>query len=114
MFKFNEFIIENLINGYKEGSFTETQINIFAMNYHMRGQITRDEFDFILDEIRRIDLEKLEEEKSENAVAEPPMIEEETEIEDTDESVMEEENTDDPVIEETEEQEESDVESSES
>lgn len=76
MFKFNEFIIENLINGYKEGSFSETQINIFAMNYHMRGQITRDEFDFILDEIRRIDLEKLEEEKNENVVAEPPMIEE--------------------------------------
>ena len=76
MFNFNEFIIENLINGYKEGSFSETQINIFAMNYLGRGQITRDEFDFILDEIRRIDLEKMEEEKSENAVVEPPMIEE--------------------------------------
>lgn len=89
MFNFNEFIIENLINGYKEGSFTETQINIFAMNYHMRGQITRDEFDFILDEIRRIDLEKLEEEKSENAVAEPPMIEETEEQEESDEESSE-------------------------
>lgn len=89
MFNFNEFIIENLINGYKEGSFTETQINIFAMNYHMRGQITRDEFDFILDEIRRIDLEKLEEEKSENAVAEPPVVEEREEQEEQEEPNLE-------------------------
>lgn len=110
MFNFNDFIVENLTKGYANNSFTEEQINIFAMNYLMRGLLTKESFDFILSEIERIKEEKL----NENAVVEPPMIEEEAEIEDTDESVTEEENTDDPVIEETEEPEESDEESSES
>lgn len=113
MFNFNDFIVENLTKGYANNSFSEQQINIFAMNYLTRGLLTQESFDFILSEIERIKEEKL----NENAVVEPPMIEDETEIEDTDESVTEEENTDDPVVEETEEQEEqeeSDEESSES
>lgn len=110
MFNFNDFIVENLTKGYANNSFTEEQINIFAMNYLMRGQLTKESFDFIMSEIERIKEEKL----NENAVVEPPMIEDETEIEDTDESVTEEENADDHVIEETQEQEESDEESSES
>lgn len=109
MFNFNDFIVENLTKGYANNSFTEEQINIFAMNYLMRGLLTKESFDFILSEIERIKEEK----SNENAVVEPPAIEEEAEVEDTDESVMEEENADDPVIEETEEQKESDEESSE-
>lgn len=110
MFNFNDFIVENLTKGYANNSFNEQQINIFAMNYLMRGLLTKESFDFILSEIERIKEEKL----NENEAVEPPMIEEETEGEDTDESVTEEENTDDPVIEETEEQEEPNLESSES
>lgn len=79
MFDFNSFIIENLTNGYANGSFTEEQVNIFAMNYLMRGQITKESFDFILSEVERIKEEKLAEELSENAVVEPPMIEEQVE-----------------------------------
>lgn len=74
MFDFNSFIIENLTNGYANGSFTEEQVNIFAMNYLMRGQLTKESFDFILSEVERIKEEKLAEELSENAVVEPPMV----------------------------------------
>ncbi|MDT2844651.1 hypothetical protein [Vagococcus lutrae] len=80
MFDFNSFIIENLTNGYANGSFTKEQVNIFAMNYLMRGQLTKESFDFILSEIERIKEEKL----NENAVAEPPMIEGTQEQEESD------------------------------
>ena len=76
MFNFNDFIVENLTKGYANNSFTEQQINIFAMNYLMRGQLTQESFDFIMSEVERIKEEKLQEELSENAVVEPPMIEE--------------------------------------
>lgn len=66
MFNFNDFIVENLTKGYANNSFTEEQINIFAMNYFMRGQLTKENFDFILLEVKRIKEERL----NENVVAE--------------------------------------------
>lgn len=81
MFNFNDFIVENLTKGYTNNSFTEEQINIFAMNYLTRGLLTKESFDFILSEVERIKEEKLQEEElNENAVAEPPMIEEVEEV----------------------------------
>ena len=43
-----EFIEENLTEGYLTRSFTETQINIFALNYLNRGQIEQEVFDKII------------------------------------------------------------------
>lgn len=48
MFNMSNFIEENLTEGYLTRSFTETQINIFALNYLNRGQIEREVFDKII------------------------------------------------------------------
>ena len=52
MFDMAEFAKTNLINGYWNGSFNETQINIFAMNYLMRGMLTQADFDYIMEAIK--------------------------------------------------------------
>lgn len=44
---FAQFIKDNLIGGYQSGTWTEFQVNIFAMNYLMRGNITQEDFDGI-------------------------------------------------------------------
>ncbi len=46
-FNFAEFIKSNLISGYHNGVFALEQINIFAMNYLMKGQISQADFDEI-------------------------------------------------------------------
>lgn len=48
MFNMEDFIEENLTEGYLTRSFTETQINIFALNYLNRGQIEQEVFDKII------------------------------------------------------------------
>lgn len=47
MFDMEKFIEENLTEGYLTRAFTETQINIFALNYLNRGQIGQEVFDKI-------------------------------------------------------------------
>lgn len=42
IFNLAEFIVNNLTSGYSNGSFTQEQVNIFAINYLMKGQISRD------------------------------------------------------------------------
>ncbi len=44
---FAKFIKDNLISGYQNGSFTIEQVNIYSMNYLMRGNITQEDFDEI-------------------------------------------------------------------
>jgi len=43
MFDMAAFIKDNLINGYQNGSFTREQVNIYALNYVMRGWLTQDD-----------------------------------------------------------------------
>lgn len=47
MFNMSEFLRDNLINGYLDGSFSETQVNIFSFNYLSRGQLAQEHFDEI-------------------------------------------------------------------
>lgn len=47
MFNLAKFIKDNLISGFSNGSFTQEQVNIFALNYLMKGQISQDDFDYI-------------------------------------------------------------------
>lgn len=47
MFNMAEFLKDNLISGYLNGSFTLQQVSIFAFNYLSRGQITQQDFDEI-------------------------------------------------------------------
>lgn len=52
MFNMVEFIKTNLISGYWNGSFSEQQVNLFAMNYLMKGMIEQEDFNFILESIK--------------------------------------------------------------
>lgn len=51
MFNMAEFIKENLVNGYWNGSFSKEQVHIFAMNYLMRAMISQEDFNYILEAI---------------------------------------------------------------
>ena len=42
-----QFVKDNLVGGYQNGSFTLEQVNIFALNYQTRGIITQVDFDEI-------------------------------------------------------------------
>ncbi|WCG38421.1 hypothetical protein PML80_03615 [Aerococcus urinaeequi] len=54
MFNLEDFLITSLIGGFQTGAFNEYQINIFAMNYLNRGQLSQDGFDEILQAIEYI------------------------------------------------------------
>ena len=47
MFDIAQFIKNNLKSGYDNGSFTKEQVNIFALNYLSKGQISQADFDEI-------------------------------------------------------------------
>ena len=47
-FKMNEFLLENLRNGYINKSFTKEQVNIFAVGYLMKGMFSQEEFNELL------------------------------------------------------------------
>lgn len=49
MFHLSEFIVNNLTSGYSNGSFTQEQVNIFALNYLAKGYIAQADFDYIQD-----------------------------------------------------------------
>ena len=46
-FNIAEFIKTNLKSGYDNGSFSLEQVNIFALNYLMKGQISQSDFEEI-------------------------------------------------------------------
>lgn len=48
MFDMAEFLKDNLITGFQNGSFTEQQVNIFAMNYLMKGMLEQEDFEEIM------------------------------------------------------------------
>ena len=54
MFNLEDFLITNLIGGFQTGAFNEYQINIFAMNYLNRGQLSQDGFEQVLQAIENI------------------------------------------------------------
>lgn len=51
MFNQAEFVKENLIGGFHRGTWNEFQVNIFAMNYQLRGVITQDDYNDIMNAI---------------------------------------------------------------
>ena len=54
MFNLEEFIVTNLIEGYRSNTFNEYQVNIYASGYMLKGAITQDGFDEILQAIEDI------------------------------------------------------------
>lgn len=61
MFDMVEFIKKNLIRGYWNGDFSEMQVHIFTLNYLNRGQITQDDFDYIIEAINPPEVVEIEE-----------------------------------------------------
>ena len=57
---FAQFIKDNLVGGYQSGTWSEFQVNIFAMNYLMRGNITQEDFDEIQAVLYPEDTEEVE------------------------------------------------------
>jgi len=51
MFNMVDFLKSNLINGYWNNSFSEQQVNLFAMSYLMKGMIKQEDFDRIMKSI---------------------------------------------------------------
>lgn len=54
MFNMREFLVENLVEGFANESFTEQQINIFSANYLSKGMIIQKDFDYIMHQIELI------------------------------------------------------------
>ena len=54
VFNLEDFLITNLIGGFQTGAFNEYQINIFAMNYLNRGQLSQQAFEQVLQAIENI------------------------------------------------------------
>lgn len=49
MFNYGEFVIENLKNGLAKDSFSSEQVNIWALNYKIKGIITDEQFNEIVE-----------------------------------------------------------------
>ena len=54
MFDLEEFIIVNLVEGYRSNTFNEYQVNIYASGYMLKGAITQEGFNEILQAIEDI------------------------------------------------------------
>lgn len=54
MFDLEKFIVENLIEGYRSNTFNEYQVNIYTTGYMLKGAITQEGFDEILQAIENI------------------------------------------------------------
>ena len=54
MFDLEKFIVTNLIEGYRSNTFNEYQVNIYASGYMLKGAITQEGFNEILQEIENI------------------------------------------------------------
>ena len=54
MFDLEKFIVTNLIEGYRSNTFNEFQVNIYASGYMLKGGITQEGFDEILQAIENI------------------------------------------------------------
>ena len=97
MFNLKEFIVTNIVNGIKNGTFTKEYGNIMAVNYFTKGLITEEEIISIDAQITEWDT--VEEEMTETEVFE--------------ESELENFETENPVEDEKPETEEEPVESTE-
>ena len=97
MFNLHDFIFNNLVSGYKNGSFTKEQVSIYSVNYMTKGLFTE------------TDVEKLNEILSEEPAedtADSVVADETTEEITTEEDVVSVENS---VIDETADRTDSDT-----
>ena len=53
MFDMTLFLKTNLVRGFRDGSFTEAQVGIFAANYLAKGWFTQLDFDEVIQAIQQ-------------------------------------------------------------
>lgn len=58
MFNMADFLKGNLITGFQNGSFTEQQVSIFAMNYLMKGMLKQEGFEEVMDALKPSEVEE--------------------------------------------------------
>ena len=93
MFNLKEFIVKNIVNGIKNGTFSNEYGNIMAVNYLVKGILTEEDVANIDAQISAWEVEQMvkeeepepetEQNETEIAEAEPENIEDEMEIEET-------------------------------
>ena len=59
MFNMAEFLKSNLIRGFHDGSFTESQVSIFAANYMLKGWFTQTDFEEVIQAIQPLEEEPI-------------------------------------------------------
>lgn len=59
MFDMTEFLKSNLIRGFHDGSFTESQVSIFAANYMLKGWFTQADFEDVIQAIQPLEEEPI-------------------------------------------------------
>ena len=93
MFNLHDFIFNNLVSGYKNGSFTKEQVSIYSVNYMTKGL-------FAETDVEKLN-EILSEEPAEDTV--DSVVADETTEENTDKITTEEDavSVDNSVIDET-------------
>jgi translation elongation factor EF-Tu-like GTPase len=74
-FDMREFVLKNLYDGYRNGSFTYQQVSIFATNFAIKGIISQED---VIELMAKIDAYIEEQEKKTEEVVEEP-VEEPTE-----------------------------------
>ena len=86
MFNLKSFIVKNIVNGVKNGTFTKEYANIMAVNYLVKGILAEEN---VID----IDTQITAWEADQSAVEEPVEVETEEIVEETTEDPTETENT---------------------
>ena len=86
MFNLKNFIVTNIVNGVKNGTFTKEYANIMAVNYLVKGVLTEEN-------VVEVDTQITEWEAEQAVVEEPVEAETEEIVEETTEDPTETENT---------------------
>lgn len=60
LFNLHDYIYENLISGYANGSFTKEQVVIYSTNYMIKGIFSEKDVESIPDKLDEIDMEQFE------------------------------------------------------
>ena len=94
MFNLKEFIVKNIVNGIKNGTWSKEYAAIMAVNYLAKGILAEEDVESIDTQITEWEAQKLaEEEAAKNTPVVIPEVEDEIIEEEIEESVEEIEST---------------------
>ena len=74
MFNLREFIVKNIVNGIKNGTFSKEYGNIMSVNYLLRGVLTEEDIAVIDAEITAWEIAKAEEKRLKEEAMNTPVV----------------------------------------